>query len=159
MSYNHQPVDYICPFCELVAGKENEHVVSKQSHIIYKDDYITAFVSSHWWPNNPGHVIIIPNEHYENLYDIPLDILPKVHAFAKEVAIAFKNVYKCDGISIQQHNEPAGNQDVWHFHLHVFPRYANDNFYLTYQDKFQADSAAAEKYAIKLKDYFQQKRI
>jgi len=37
--------------------------------------------------------------------------------------------YSCDGISTRQHNEPFGNQDVWHYHVHVFPRYENDNLY------------------------------
>ena len=42
-----------------------------------------------------------------------------------------KAAYNCDGVSTRQHNEPAGNQDVWHYHLHVFPRYAGDNLYST----------------------------
>jgi histidine triad (HIT) family protein len=48
---------------------------------------------------------------------------------AKSLAIAMKKIYACDGVSTRQHNEPAGNQDVWHYHLHVTPRYENDNFY------------------------------
>jgi histidine triad (HIT) family protein len=42
-----------------------------------------------------------------------------------------KQVYDCDGVSTRQHNEPAGNQDVWHYHLHVTPRYHGDRFYET----------------------------
>ena len=45
------------------------------------------------------------------------------------LALAFKAAYRCDGVSTRQHNEPAGNQDVWHYHLHVFPRYAGDDLY------------------------------
>ena len=53
---------------------------------------------------------------------------------AKRLAIAMKTVYACDGISTRQHNEPAGSQDVWHYHLHVTPRYENDNYYGTQRE-------------------------
>jgi histidine triad (HIT) family protein len=46
-----------------------------------------------------------------------------------------KEAYSCDGISIRQHNEPAGYQDVWHYHVHVTPRYLDDEFYPTYKEK------------------------
>lgn len=65
---SHAPEGYICPFCLLVQGIENKHVGSKQADISYKDDYITGFIASHWWPNNPGHALVIPNQHIENIY-------------------------------------------------------------------------------------------
>lgn len=49
----------------------------------------------------------------------------------RRVALVFKATYRCDGVSTRQHNEPSGNQDVWHYHVHVFPRYRNDNLYGT----------------------------
>ena len=107
--FNHAPEGYICPFCLVVNGIENEHVLTKQSDIIYRDNYITSFISAGWWDNNKGHVIIIPNEHFENIYDLPKKYLFIIHEFEKNVAIAFKQVYKCDGVSSRQHNEPEGN--------------------------------------------------
>ncbi|MCM3730302.1 hypothetical protein M3196_01295 [Fictibacillus nanhaiensis] len=62
--YKHMPSNYTCPFCLAVKGKEdqeNKLVQTKQKDIIYKDDYVTAFIATLWWPNNKGHVIIIPN--------------------------------------------------------------------------------------------------
>ncbi len=88
---------------------------------------MTASVSPRWWPNNPGNIIIVPNQHFEHIYDLPTRYAHCIQDTAKEVAIAFKEVYKCDGVSTRQHNEPAGGQDVWHYHLHVFPRYEGDN--------------------------------
>jgi len=126
---SHAPEGYICPFCLVAEGIENENVLTKQSDIIYRDEYITAFICAGWWENNKGHVLIIPNRHFENLYELPSEYSAKIHDFEKRVAIAMKQEYKCDGISSRQHNEPAGNQDVWHYHLHVFPRYKNDNLY------------------------------
>jgi histidine triad (HIT) family protein len=65
MLFKHVPDDYICPFCLVVKGEEddeNKLVQTKQEDIIYKDDYVTALVATLWWPNNKGHVIIIPKK-------------------------------------------------------------------------------------------------
>lgn len=153
--YNHAPKNYICPFCLIVQGIENEHVVTKQADIVHKDDHITAFISAGWWENNKGHVIIIPNRHYENIYELPDDDSVRIHTFEKQVAIAMKTVYRCDGVSSRQHNEPCGNQDVWHYHLHVFPRYKDDRLYL--MKRVLSTPEARIVYAEKLKAYFRSK--
>lgn len=147
--YNHAPENYVCPFCLLIQGIQNEHVYSIQSDIIYHDDVITAFISSHQWPNNHGNIIIVPNEHFENIYDLPLRYAHDIHRMAKRLAIAMKMVYSCDGVSTRQHNEPAGNQDVWHYHLHVTPRYKNDNYYGTQREFMPIDER--EKHAVTIK--------
>jgi histidine triad (HIT) family protein len=127
--HNHAPKNYICPFCLLIQGIKNEHVYSIQSDVIFQNDTVTAFVSSHQWPNNHGNAIVVPNQHFENIYDLPLRYALDIQRVAKHLAIAMKNVYLCDGISTRQHNEPAGSQDVWHYHLHITPRYKDDNYY------------------------------
>lgn len=152
--YNHEPKDYICPFCLVVKGIENEHVLTNQKDIIYKDEYITAFIGAGCWKNNKGHVIIIPNDHIENIYDLPNEISAKVHELERTVAIAFKKVYNCDGVSSRQHNEPCGDQDVWHYHLHVFPRYKCDNLYMTKREIL--DDEERKEYARKLREYLKQ---
>ncbi len=129
--YTHAPDNYHCPFCLLVQGIENPHVASVQSDIIYHNPAITAFISAGQYPNNLVSVIIVPNEHYENIYDLPVHYALDIHWLARLVALAMKAAFACDGISTRQHNEPAGNQDVWHYHLHVIPRYPDDRFYLT----------------------------
>lgn len=151
--YNHMPDNYVCPFCLVSQGIENEHVYTKQDDIIYQDFFITAFISAGCWKNNKGHVLIIPNQHYENLYDLPDYLSAKIHDFEKDVALALKKVYKCDGVSSRQHNEPCGYQDVWHYHLHVFPRYKNDNLYKTDREDLPPHERAV--YAKKLREYFQ----
>ena len=129
--YTHAPPNYICPFCLVARQIKNENVYTVDGDIAYRTESITAMISSHQWANNHGHVIIIPNEHYENIYDLPIHFAAKIHEAAQKIALAMKAAYRCDGISTRQHNEPAGNQDVWHYHLHVFPRYHNDNLYTT----------------------------
>lgn len=150
--YTHAPKDYICPFCLVVEGIENEHVQTKQADIVYKDDYITAFISAGQYKNNKGNVIIIPNSHFENIYDLTDEISARIHKLERKIAIALKEVYKCDGVSSRQHNEPSGNQDVWHYHLHVFPRYKDDNLYLT--DRELSKPEERVQYANRLKNYF-----
>ena len=158
--YNHAPEGYSCPFC-LVAKERirgNIHGL-EESDIIHRDEFITAFIPHGWWDNNKGHVIIIPNAHFENLYELPSDYSIKIHAFEKEVAIAFKAVYKCDGVSSRQHNEPDGGQGVWHYHLHVFPRYKNDELYLnTYKNRKTTVEERAP-YAEKLRSYFSKRTL
>lgn len=126
--HSHQPDDYICPFCHWLAG--NETMYKQNNDIVYQDEYVTAFVAPKWWIRNPGSVIVIPNEHYENIYDITDESLARVYRTVKTIASAIRNSYdECTGTSTRQHNEPDGNQDVWHFHAHVFPRYHDDNLY------------------------------
>ncbi|NKB69358.1 MAG: HIT domain-containing protein [Candidatus Latescibacteria bacterium] len=127
---SHAPVDYPCPFCFVAQGIENEHTWTKQQDIVYRDDTVMAFICASWWPKNPGHVLIIPNQHFENVYTMPTPLLARIQEVAREISIGFKETNQCDGVSTRQHNEPAGNQDVWHYHLHVFPRWENDGLYL-----------------------------
>ncbi len=150
--YTHAPNNYKCPLCGLVSGSDDQP--SKQSDIFYKDRFLTAYIAPKWWPNNPAHVIIIPNQHIESLYDISDELLMRIYSMAKKVSVALKEVYKCDGTSTRQHNEPAGNQDVWHFHTHVFPRYDNDQLYELSQSSRWTEPEERVPYANKLRDYF-----
>ena len=150
--FNHRPENYTCPLCQIAKG-ETTAKGSSEADVIFRDDSITAFVAGKWWRSNPGHVIIIPNDHIENIYDMPEVIGHKIFNLSKKVALALKETYICDGISTRQHNEPAGNQDVWHFHLHVFPRYEGDNLYLNHEDTYWPTPEEKKPYADKLKAY------
>ena len=152
--YNHAPANYICPFCSLIQNHENEHVLSVQNDIIYQDSHITAFIGSHQWPNNHGNVIIVPNEHFENIYDLPGHYAEKIHRLAQKIALAMKVVYACDGVSTRQHNEPGGSQDVWHYHQHITPRYQDDMFYGSPRAFMPPDQRAI--HAEKLRNYLTQ---
>lgn len=129
--YNHAPESYRCPFCLIAQGLADDTLYSAGQDIVYQNQAVTAFIGSHQWPNNPGNTIVIPNQHYENIYDLPASQAAHMHTLAQAVALAMKAAFDCDGISTRQHNEPAGNQEVWHFHLHVTPRYRGDRFYET----------------------------
>jgi histidine triad (HIT) family protein len=131
-SITHAPDGYVCPFCQIVRGIESERTLSTAANIVYQDQEVTAMVSLHQWPRNPGNVLVLPNEHYENIYQLPPELGAALQRAARLIALAMKAVWSCDGVSTRQHNEPAGNQDVWHYHLHVTPRHAGDDFYASY---------------------------
>ena len=152
--FNHEPKNYKCPFCKIAKGIEDDNVITKQQDIFYQDKFITAFIASDWWPNNKGHAIIIPNKHIENIYSLTENLSNKIHKLEKEIFIAFKKEYKCDGVSSRQHNEPDGGQDVWHYHIHIFPRFKNDNLYKLDDYKHKAKEKERKFFADKLKKYF-----
>lgn len=130
--YNHAPVDYQCPLCAITRQRAPTGPLFSPDDLVYADAVVCAIISAHQWPNNPGNVVITPVEHFENIYDLPVEVACHIHKVAKAIALAMKVAWKCDGVSTRQHNEPAGNQDVWHYHLHVTPRYEGDHLYATY---------------------------
>ena len=146
----HEPAGYECPFCRLQRGVDTEN--NRQADIVWQDDATTAFVSPKWWPGNHGHVIVIPNAHVENIYEIDEELLGAVYRTVRRVAGALKEVYDCSGTSTRQHNEPDGNQDVWHLHVHVFPRYADDGLYERHVESYWATPAEREPFAERLRN-------
>ena len=151
--YNHAPTDYICPICLGVSGVESEATLLRLTDIVYIDELVTAFINSFWIKNNPGHVIVVPNDHYENLYDLPNDLGAHIFAVTKKIAIAMKKAYECDGITTVQNNEPAGGQHAFHYHLHVFPRHEGDGLHENMSHKQLADPAKRKEYADKLRTH------
>ncbi len=108
--------DESCIFCKIVQKQA-------PSSIIYEDEYVMAFLDIR--PVNEGHTLVIPKEHYADIFDTPNELLGKVHQATKKVAVAVKQAVNADGISIIQQNGRAANQDIFHLHVHVIPRYAN----------------------------------
>jgi histidine triad (HIT) family protein len=149
--FNHAPDNYRCPFCMLAAGIEDEKLHTLEQDVVLRDEFVLAFIASHWWANNPGHVLIISRIHYENIYDLPTEAGIKIFEASQRMAVAMKRAYNCDGISTRQHNEPAGNQDVWHYHLHIFPRYVDDRLYLNHESRRLTTPQERSFYAEKLR--------
>lgn len=125
----HAPTGYDCPFCDVVQRVARPLPFTQPGDLVYQTEQVTAFVSASWWPHNPGHVLIVPNRHAENIYELPDEDGAAIHRASRLVALALKAAYGCHGVSTRQHNEPGGGQDVWHYHLHVFPRYVGDQLY------------------------------
>jgi histidine triad (HIT) family protein len=105
VTITHAPSDYQCPFCALAAGVDAD----RQQDIVRRTAGAMAFVSPRWWPNNHGNLLVVPVGHYENLYELPDEAGHAVHDLVRDVAIAMRSTYGCEGVSTRQHNERAGN--------------------------------------------------
>ena len=77
-------------------------------------------------PATKGHALILPKEHYRNLMDLPEETAAEAIKMAKKLALKMKEKLHCDGVNIVQNNEEAAGQTVFHFHMHVIPRYKDD---------------------------------
>lgn len=152
MIKSNTPENYVCPICLGVQKIESPDTLMKPTDIVYKDGLVTAFINSFFVGKNAGHVIVVPNEHFENLYVLPSEHGHRVFEIAKKIALAMKEAYGCDGITTRQNNEPAGDQHAFHFHFHIFPRYKDDG-YNTVQpsEKRLAETDERAGYAMKIK--------
>lgn len=104
--YHHASDDYVCPICLGVEGMENESTLIRQPDIVYRDDKIMAFVASYFIQTCEGHLIVVPNKHYENMYDLPDEIGAQIFAVARKMALVMKKAYGCEGVTTLQNNEP-----------------------------------------------------
>jgi histidine triad (HIT) family protein len=111
------PDEEECIFCRIVAG-------AVPASIVARTDLAFAFMDIN--QPNPGHVLIIPTAHYRDLYDLPEADAHAVFSLTMLVAKAVKRALAADGMNLIQANERAGQQDVFHFHMHVLARFAGD---------------------------------
>ncbi len=125
---SNQSKDYVCPICLGNQGLENEDTLLKQSDLVFRDDLVSVWLNSFWIKGNEGHVIVVPHQHFENIYNLPVHIGHRIFEISQLMSKVIKAAYSCDGITLRQNNEPAGDQHAFHYHLHVFPRYENDRF-------------------------------
>lgn len=148
-STNHEPDDYDCPFCRIQDGVYNDR--NQPDDIVAVTDRAYARVAPKWWPGNAGAALIIPRRHVENLYDIDPEDGNAVWDLTRRVATAIRATYNCEGTSTRQHNEPAGGQDVWHLHVHVFPRTHGDDLYQRHDEARWTTPAERLRFAQRLR--------
>lgn len=109
--------DSNCIFCKIANGEI-------PSRTIEENDMFRVVLDV--GPATRGHALILPKEHYRNLYDLPEEMAAEAVKMAKKVALKMKEKLNCDGVNIVQNNEESAGQTVFHFHMHAIPRYAND---------------------------------
>lgn len=78
---SHTPADYVCLFCCLVQEIEHEHNQLRPSDIVHQNRDVTAFMATRRFPRNPGHVLVIPNQQFENIYDRPLHLASDIVSY------------------------------------------------------------------------------
>ena len=109
--------DENCIFCKIANGEI-------PSTTVYEDDDFRVILDLS--PASKGHALILPKEHYANLYELPDEAASKVLIVAKNVVAKMTKALGCDGYNLVQNNGEAAGQTVFHFHMHLIPRYQED---------------------------------
>ena len=117
-------VDNNCIFCKIAAGEI-------PSTTLYEDDDFRVIMDIE--PASKGHALILPKEHYANLYELDDELTSKVLVLAKKMVVALTDILGCDGYNILQNNGPVAGQTVFHFHMHLIPRYKDDDVTITWK--------------------------
>ncbi len=140
--FTHEPPEYECPFCAVQSQPDSGGWMRNRMGWVFEEGAVFCIVPTHYWGVTRGNCLIMPKVHVENIYGIDEEIGIDLLRATKRLALAMKEVLHCDGVSTRQHNEPAGNQDVWHFHQHVFPRFAGDDLYRSQKVRYGNDERA-----------------
>ncbi len=109
--------DENCIFCKLANGEI-------PTSTLYEDEDFRVILDAN--PASKGHALIIPKEHYANLYELDDELASKVLVLAKKMITKLTDVLGCDGYNLVQNNGETAGQTVFHFHLHLIPRYKGD---------------------------------
>ena len=94
------------------------------SATLYEDDDFRVILDIE--PASKGHALILPKEHYANLYELDDEIAAKVLVLAKKIVTKLSDILGCEGYNIVQNNGAAAGQSVFHYHMHLIPRYKDD---------------------------------
>ena len=124
-----------CIFCKIANGEI-------PSATLYEDEDFRVILDL--GPASKGHALILPKAHAANIYEISDDMAAKAMILAKKMATKMTEALKCDGFNIVQNNgEPAG-QTVFHFHMHLIPRYEGDQVGITWKPGTLTDEVKNE---------------
>ena len=107
-----------CIFCKIAAGEI-------PSATLYEDADFRVILDIE--PASDGHALILPKEHYANLYELDDEVAAKALVLAKKMITKLTDILGCEGYNVVQNNGTAAGQTVFHFHMHLIPRYAQDN--------------------------------
>ena len=124
-----------CIFCKIAAGEI-------PSATLYEDEDFRVILDL--GPASKGHALILPKQHYANLYELPDELAEKVIRLAKKMVIAMTKALQCDGFNVVQNNGEAAGQTVFHFHMHLIPRYNGDSVGITWTPGTLTDEAKEE---------------
>jgi histidine triad (HIT) family protein len=119
-----------CIFCKLANG-------DIPTNSIYEDEDFRVILDAS--PAAKGHALILPKQHYADMFEIDEEVLGKAAKLAKKVITHEKSILGCDGYNVLQNNGEAAGQTVFHFHIHLIPRYAKDDAILEWAHQEYTD--------------------
>ena len=106
-----------CIFCKIANGEI-------PSATLYEDEDFRVILDL--GPASKGHALILPKAHYADIYELPEEVAAKVFVLASKMAKKMTEALGCDGFNIVQNNKEVAGQTVFHFHMHLIPRYEGD---------------------------------
>lgn len=119
-----------CIFCKLATGEIPTRTIAEtQDFRVILDN----------GPATKGHALILPKKHAKDLFELDEETAAKVLPLAKTIAIKMTRALSCDGVNLVQNNGEAAGQTVPHFHLHVIPRYKDDNQHILWEPRTMED--------------------
>lgn len=127
--------DKDCIFCKIAAGEI-------PAATIYEDEDFRVILDL--GPASKGHSLILPKEHYANLFELEDELAAKALKLAKRIGIKMKEAIGCDGLNVVQNNGEAAGQTVFHFHMHLIPRFHNDEVGVTWKPGELTEETKAE---------------
>ena len=134
-----------CVFCEIIKGE-------KKASVVYENETVLAFMDQR--QANPGHVLVIPKEHFQDIYSLPEATGSDIMACLIRMSRAVKEAFEAEGLNIWQSNGRAAGQEVYHVHFHVHPRKFNDALPKGYGSKARCPSSdELDDYAQRIRNF------
>lgn len=130
-----------CIFCAIVEGRA-------PAEVVFEDEETMAFMDIN--PANPGHTLVVPKQHVRDIYELDEETAAAVMRTAVRVARAIKAVLQPEGMNLLQSNGRAGGQAVFHFHMHIVPRWYGDGLHLA-RPPVRRERQAIEEAAARIK--------
>ena len=108
-----------CIFCKIIAGEV-------PGHVVYENEHVLAFLDIS--QTTEGHTLIIPKVHRIDIFEMEASDMEQVFSVVPKIARALLTTFNCSGINIVSNNGKSAGQSVFHYHVHLIPRYGNDKF-------------------------------
>ncbi|MEG1148462.1 MAG: HIT family protein [Niameybacter sp.] len=133
-----------CIFCKILKG-------DIPSFVVYEDEYFKVILDR--FPASRGHVLILPKAHYQDMFELPVGISARLYPLANHIAKGIKEAVQAEGINVIQNNGEAAGQSVFHFHMHLIPRFKNDQVVLNKTSNMEITLEELAKTAELIKSY------
>ena len=136
-----------CVFCRI--ARKEEH-----ASFVYEDKDVVAFLDLR--PVNEGHTLVVPRKHYENIFEVPDEEVANLFKIVKKLAYGIMKSEKAEGISIVQNNGEAAHQLIFHFHVHIIPRYEGQD---SHRPRGTVEQNELDRVAAKIRKFLDESRM
>ena len=123
-----------CIFCKIIAG-------DIPGHVLYEDDHVLVFLDIS--QTTKGHTLVIPKLHRVDVFEMKPHEMEKIFSIVPKIATILKEAFGCTGLNVVNNNGESAGQTVFHYHVHLIPRYGNDGFGIRFANNMRNYDHAA----------------